>query len=351
MTGDSAILRALAEYEGLDAASVEPLGSGLINDTYLVRAGSGLFVLQRVSSIFDPRIHDNILAVTERLAEAGVSTPRLVATRSGARYVDGEAGVYRLMTHVAGRSFDVVQSLEQARSAGRLVARFHSALDGLGHDFVGLRVGVHDTSAHMERLRDSLEQREEHRLHAAVAPLGRSVLERARELPPLPALPNRVCHGDLKFNNLLFAGDDPPDRDRAICLIDLDTLGPLHLGYELGDAWRSWCNLAGENQAEAELDLAVLDASLDGYLEARALSPAERQALLVGPELASLELVARFARDALEESYFGWDQKCYASAGEHNLVRARGQWSLHEAFIATRVARARSLGLDSPSMR
>jgi hypothetical protein len=60
-------------------------------------------------------------------------------------------------------------------------------------------------------------------------------------------------------------------------------------------------------------------------------------------EVISLELAARFLADALQESYFGWNRERFSSAGEHNLVRARGQWSLHEAAQACRAKRAQIL--------
>jgi hypothetical protein len=92
----------------------------------------------------------------------------------------------------------------------------------------------------------------------------------------------------------------------------------------------------------ASLDLEILGASLRGYVAGlgRALTADERARLLLGVEWVSLELAARFAADALFESYFGWDATRFAGRGEHNLVRARGQWSLHEALVATRAERA-----------
>jgi Ser/Thr protein kinase RdoA (MazF antagonist) len=166
-------------------------------------------------------------------------------------------------------------------------------------------------------------------------------------LPPLPALPPRLCHGDLKLNNVLFAGETPPASEQALCLIDLDTVGPMPLAYELGDAWRSWCNVSGEDATAASIDLEVFRASFAGYASGigRDLTRAERQALLGGVEWISLELASRFAADALVENYFGWDARRFPGRGEHNLVRARGQFSLHEAFVATRAERAAILGL------
>jgi hypothetical protein len=43
----------------------------------------------------------------------------------------------------------------------------------------------------------------------------------------------------------------------------------------------------------------------------------------------SLLLAARFAADALDESYFAWDPQRFASRGEHNRVRAAGQLSFY----------------------
>ncbi|MBC8132158.1 MAG: hypothetical protein H7X95_04190, partial [Deltaproteobacteria bacterium] len=129
--------------------------------------------------------------------------------------------------------------------------------------------------------------------------------------------------------------------------IDLDTVGPLPLAFELGDAWRSWCNRSGEDQEAAELDLNIFEASLDGYRAGlgRTLDADERRALLLGPEWISLELSARFAADALDEAYFGWDHQKFAGRGEHNLTRARGQHSLYRALVTTRPQRVRMLGL------
>ena len=48
----------------------------------------------------------------------------------------------------------------------------------------------------------------------------------------------------------------------------------------------------------------------------------------------TVELAARFAADALAESYFGWDSERFGSAGEHNHVRARSQLGLAENIQA-----------------
>lgn len=347
---DSDLLqRVLARFEDLENAEVSPLGNGLINQTFLVATKGRQLVLQRLAPIFSPVINENIAAVTRALAAAGLVTPHLVPNRDGRLWVDlgDEEGVWRMQTFVAGTSFDKVQSTAQARSAGGLVARFHRAVDGLEHTFVGLRVGVHDTAKHLTRLREALARHPTHRLIDHVLPVAEAILTCAANLPALPDLPPRVCHGDLKLNNILFQGIHPPTSEQALCLIDLDTVGPMPLAYELGDAWRSWCNRSGEDAPQATIDLDVLRASFEGYAEGigRDLTGLERQALLGGVEWISLELASRFAADALYESYFGWNKQRYPSRGDHNLVRSRGQLALHEAFVATRAQRAGIVGL------
>ena len=333
--------------EALDAfphahGAVRRLGNGLINDTYKVE-GPANYVLQKVNPIFRPEIHHNIQAVTRRLSGAGLTTPELVESSQGRPWAELEDGsVWRLMTFIDGVSFDAVDSRAQAHAAGELVAHVHRALEDLQHEFQAMRRGVHDTPEHLRHLEVVVQRHPEHRLYPEVETLAESILAAASALPPLPDLGQAVCHGDLKLNNMLFDRQDPT---RALCLVDLDTVGPMSLAHELGDAWRSWCNRGARGEEEAAFDLAVFEASLMGYLKGRGreLTRAERDALLIGVEWISLELAARFAADALAETYFGWDHRRFATRGDHNLARARGQWALHEQTLATRGDRARLL--------
>lgn len=330
---------ALAAYRRLGLEVRAPIAQGLINQTYLVEGEGSRYVLQRLNAIFDPAIHDNIAAVTRHLREQGLTTPELVPTDDGAHWVDAE-GCWRVLTFVEGRAHDRATSAAQLEAAGRLVGRFHAALDSLEHDFVGMRVGVHDTPAHLDRLRAAVDELGHHTLYDEVGPLAAEILAEAETLRALPPSEAQPCHGDLKLSNLLFVDEE------AICLIDLDTLGPMALAHELGDAFRSWCNPQREDASgPARFEVDLMAAAWRGY--ARGLSrqptPEEREAASVGVEHVCLELAARFAADALRESYFGWDSQRYATRGHHNLVRARGQWSLYRAVVRCRAEREAAL--------
>jgi Ser/Thr protein kinase RdoA (MazF antagonist) len=321
----------------LVASRVERLAGGLINDTFAVASDRGAFVLQRVHPVFPPAIHHNIDAVTSRLAARGIATPQLQPTKTGAHWSDQGGAIWRLMTRMPGVSFAKVQALPQAHAAAALLARFHEALVDLPHVFTGMRTGVHDTAAHLRALETAVDEHRDHRLHDDVARLAETIARGARQLPQITGVPERIVHGDPKLSNVMF---DDDDRDRASCFVDLDTVGPMALHLELGDMWRSWCNRKGEDERQAALDLEVLEASLAGYAAARpAPLPEERAALLHGLEWITLELAARFAADALGERYFGWDAARFAGRGEHCLVRAQGQWSLHRQVMASRTRR------------
>lgn len=310
-----------------------PLAGGLINDSFLVRAGGKQYVLQRVSDIFDRRINDTIAVVTAHLSARGLETPRLIPADDGQAFADlGAGGIWRLLTFVEGRSFHVVQDVGQARSAGRLVARFHRALDTLEHSFEGGRAGVHDTDAHLGRLQNAVASSPHHPFRDEVARLADEILEAVAGMPRFEGLASRPCHGDLKFNNIVFRPDGGGGH-RAVCLVDLDTLAPMPIHFEMGDAWRSWCNTSGEDVVQAGFDLGVFAASLEGYAGVGPVpwTDEEREALVHSVEWISAELSARFAADTLNETYFRWDPERFSSAAEHNWWRARGQWSLYQS--------------------
>jgi Ser/Thr protein kinase RdoA (MazF antagonist) len=213
-----------------------------------------------------------------------------------------------------------------AREAGCLVGGFHAALDGFDYRYRSGRSNVHDTPAHLRRLGQALERHGDHRLYDLVSPLAERLLHEAEGLVELGSLPLRHAHGDLKISNLLF-----DESGRGLCLIDLDTLTLMHWPLEMGDALRSWCNPATEEQPAARLDLTLFEAAIGGYREGAgdlAAAP-EWEALVPGLTRICLELAARFLADALNESYFGWDSKMYPGRGEHNLARGQAMWVLY----------------------
>jgi Ser/Thr protein kinase RdoA (MazF antagonist) len=327
----------LARWGDLASRPHRPHGTGLINRTFLVEGRLGPVIVQRLHPVFAGVVNEDIEAVTAHLAQKGLLTPRPVRTDDGALWVDGEDGrPWRALTFVEGQSFDRVPSPAAAREAGRLVARFHEAVADLDHEYRHVRVGVHDTKRHFATLERALAEGRSHRLFGEVEPLAGRIFRAAETLGDLGGLPQRHAHGDLKISNLLFRGEE------AVCLVDLDTLGRMIWPFEMGDALRSWCNPRGEDEGAAGIDGAIFKAAIEGYgevaREAQIVTGEEARALVGGLGTICLELSARFLADALDESYFGFDATRFATRGDHNLVRARGQLALHASVDAHRDA-------------
>jgi Ser/Thr protein kinase RdoA (MazF antagonist) len=347
------LAQALAAYGWTGPA--EPVTSGLINRTFLVRDAARpdapVAVLQRLHPVFAAEVNLDIEVVTAHLAASGMETPALVRTTAGARWHVQPGGVWRALTYLPGTTLHRIDDPETARAAAELVGRFHRALDPLAHDYAFARAGVHDTAAHLAKLREGVESAARAAERAVTTPggrgdedaellragraLGHDILQAAASLPDLPALPARHTHGDLKISNVLFFPGDPR---RARCLVDLDTLGRQTMAYELGDALRSWCNPRGEDETEARLDEAIFAAAMAGHRSGAGdlLTAAERASIVPGLETVCVELAARFCADVFDDAYFGWDAQRYPSRRAHNLVRARGQLSLARSVRAAR---------------
>lgn len=318
----------LARYRALANARSTPLAGGLINDTFLVE-GEITAVVQRLHPIFEGRVNDDIDAITGFLAAKGLTTPRLIRSDDGRSFILHEARPWRTMQYMPGLTYARLTSADMAYEAGVLVGRFHAALQDLHHEYAFSRGNVHDTPRHLNHLRQSLAERADHRLFEHVAELAAPILAEAAELPEFSHFPLRHSHGDLKVSNLRF-----DDDGRGICLLDLDTLSRMVWPFEMGDAFRSWCNPGGEDEGQVQFDLEYFQAAIQGYAQAAGgfLEPGEIFALVDGIRTISLELSARFLADALRESYFGFDAARFPGRGEHNLVRAKGQWALFRSL-------------------
>lgn len=330
---DSSPADAVLDAFELASAPLERATSGLINATWYVRARGGTeLVLQRLNSIFPAEVNLDIAAVTRHLATKGLLTPTLVPSRFGKLWFVHDGAVWRVLTRIAGVTRDALESSSEAREAGRVLAEFHRAVADLEHEFASKRLGVHDTARHLRTLREALHECRGHRDFESVRPLAERVLAAAADLPLLPVTPDRIVHGDPKISNLMFAARG----DRALCLIDLDTLARMPVALELGDALRSWCNPATEDAADARFVRDFYAAAVEGYATAARglLAREEWNAIADGTLTITVELAARFCTDALRERYFRWDERRFASASAHNQARTRAQLAIAETLRA-----------------
>ena len=151
----------------------------------------------------------------------------------------------------------------------------------------------------------------------------------------------RPIHGDPKVNNVML----DTATGQAVALVDLDTVKPGLVHYDIGDCLRSGGNPRGEETGdweEVRFDPELGRAILTGYLsQARDfLTENDYDYLYDAIRLLAFELGLRFFTDYLAGNvYFK------ARHPEHNLVRALVQFKLTES-IESQAAAIRAIIRD-----
>jgi Ser/Thr protein kinase RdoA (MazF antagonist) len=286
-------------------------------------------VLQRVNRIFAPQVQHDILEITEHLRRQGSTTIELVPTRSGQPFLEHAGEVWRVMKFIDGETIERVVSAHQAREAGRVLGEFHAALQTFPGRLNLTRPNIHNLSTHLRALENALEEHRGHRHYREIAPAAARIVEAAAEVRDFPPSREVLVHGDPKISNIIFA------NDRAVCLIDLDTLTAMPVELEIADALRSWCNHEAEDSPNAACAAELFAAACEGY------GRIDRELAVILPDATAqiaVELAARFCADALAERYFGWDRQRFESASEHNRARCEAQLALAADILRQRAA-------------
>lgn len=137
------------------------------------------------------------------------------------------------------------------------------------------------------------------------------------------AIPKRVVHNDTKINNVLF-----DEKNKGLCVIDLDTVMGGYAHYDFGDGIRTSVNLSDEDEADLSkvcFDLEIFEAFSAGYLEAvrDLLTPKEIETLPYAALLFPFIMGVRFLTD-----YISGDVYYKIQYPDQNLRRARNQLRL-----------------------
>ncbi|WP_414026376.1 phosphotransferase enzyme family protein [Cyanobium sp. ATX-6F1] len=278
-------------------AAIEPLGNGNVNDTYRVTLSGDRarrFVLQRLNTTVFPhpeRVMGNIAALGNhlegRLAQEAAGpgrrweVPRLIAPLGAEKHwvQDGD-DVWRLTTYIEGaQSLETVATEAQAWQLGFGLGTFHRLLSDLPIEALADTLeGFHITPAYLAAYERALacstaascEELSFCQAFVAERSALAGVLETAKDQGVLRLRP---IHGDPKVNNVML----DTASGAAIALVDLDTVKPGLIHYDIGDCCRSGCNPLGEETKDWQavcFDPGRCEAILAGYLNAaRGSSP------------------------------------------------------------------------------
>ena len=352
---------------GGNISAIQPHGQGLINDTFLVATDTGRqIILQRINRhVFShpERIMENLRVLTEHVRQRAVTDsacgrtlrlPEIFMAHDGSNFaIDAEGGFWRAQEFIEHtRTYDNISNIAQAEEIGFALGRFHALI----HDLDPVRLhrtlpGFHDAPGYFARfLKASARPRQSGASRELLHGLSFAeehesltrVLEKAKREGKLTI---RAIHGDTKLNNFLF----DIQTGKAVSLIDLDTVQPGLIHYDVGDCLRSCANPAGESPKDisaVHFDFDIGQKILKNYLaETRGfLTQHDYDYLYDAIRLIPFELGLRFLTDHLEGNHYfktEWPGQ--------NLHRALVQFELttkiekHEpaikAVIASLVAR------------
>ncbi|MEM8501998.1 MAG: aminoglycoside phosphotransferase family protein [Cyanobacteria bacterium P01_D01_bin.1] len=351
-------------------AAVEPLGNGNINSTFLVTVKpetisptqSSRFVLQKINAhVFQQPelVIQNMAVLSEHLRDSvgGQSlywqTPRIIPTADGQNFWQDESGDYwRAISFIENSQvFETIETVAHAREVGYGLAMFHRLISNLPVKKLANTIdSFHITPTYLEFygkvLRkyqatvsgdagssdsDSGDLDQSHAVrHCMEFVEARQewahVLEKAKADGDLQLRP---IHGDPKVNNIMLGTDG-----RAVSLIDLDTLQPGLIHYDIGDCLRSSCNRLGEeteNWEQVVFDTTLAKALLEGYFSLARDFLTEQDYLYMydAIRLIAFELGLRFFTD-----YLAGDIYFKVRHPTHNLNRALVQFKLTESIEA-----------------
>lgn len=323
---------------------ISPLGNGLINDTFLVKTNTTPFVLQRINRLVFPQadlIMDNLLQLNRHIQHKNsdsvkLTIPALIKTHNGLNsYHDNQQECWRALQLVEhSESREIISHKTEAKQTGFALAHFHRLLSDLKpqilHDTLP---GFHITPKYLQQYHYIASQSAVKNRTVAFEFCSQfirnfadkaDVLEKAKQEG---LLSERIIHGDPKLNNFLFT----KNTHTIISLIDLDTVKPGLVHYDIGDCLRSCCHISESNTFDVDLCEVILTSYLQeaGHF----FTAADYDYLYAAIELIPFELGLRFFSDFLNgDQYFKVNQP------EQNLYRAKSQFEICADISRQRLA-------------
>jgi len=332
---------------------VEEFGHGNINGTFLVTLDSveeKHFILQRINqNVFhQPKlVMQNISAFTnhvcQRLQDSPLSlnrrweVPKVLLTKHNQNhFIDAENSFWRAISFIdKAETFDTIKDNQHASEVGYALGMFHNLISDLPVDKLADTLpGFHVTPSYLKQYENVETQFQASSKSPEVEFCTEfinsrknwaEVLENAQKQERLRLRP---IHGDPKVNNVMI----DTSNGKAISIIDLDTVKPGLVHYDIGDCLRSGCNPLGEETENWErviFDTDICQSLLGSYLSVAKdfLTENDYVYMYDAIRLIAFELGLRFFTDYLAGNvYFK------VKYPEHNLARALVQFKLTESI-------------------
>lgn len=354
--------------------SAKPITAGNINSTYIVDAEhEKRYILQKINKyVFKnpEEVMQNIRRVSRHLKkkaleEGGnpdVEVLHPIDTLDASKFlIDADGEYWRMYDMIEGaKTYDNIDSAEIFEKVGGAFGKFQKRLADFPAENLHEAIpDFHNTPKRYTDLKlailadkagrlEAIKGQDNHPLKIAID----KIMSYEDEINLLEVgklsgkLPIRVTHNDTKINNVMI----DEKTGKAICVIDLDTVGPDTALVDFGDAIRSGANPAGEepeNIENAFMDMELFKAYTRGYLREtlvvgkngkinndpkKGLTKNEVAMLHKAPKILTLELAMRFITDYLNgDEYFRLKE---GQPEDFNLTRGLVQLHLAEDMNA-----------------
>jgi hypothetical protein len=324
----------------------EPYGSGHIHDTFRIETkeeDKDDYIVQRLNNkIFKniPELQQNIERVSNHLQNKlneipGSNIKRecliLIPAHDGKSWiVDKNGNFWRMYIFISNhRSYNIVDNPDKAFQGGKAIGRFQAMLSDMpGGPLHETIPAFHDIEKRLQTLNNKILENPAGRVESVKEEIAEA-LKRAEEMKIILKLgregkiPSRITHNDTKFNNILL-----DENDKALCVIDLDTVMPGYVHYDFGDAIRTVTNTAAEDEkdlSKVNMNIGLFKAYAEGYLSetGETLNEVEKEYLAFAPRLITYTIGIRFLTDYIDgDNYFKIHHEF------HNIQRARAQLKL-----------------------
>lgn len=327
--------------------SCEPYGSGLINRTYVAVYNEGgkrvRYIVQRINTNLFKNVDglmNNIKIVTEfnraEIVKRGGDPNResltLVPTENGGTYFRTEEGdCYRVYVFIENaKGYDVVEKPEHFYESAVAFGKFAMLLDRFDSSkLFEVLPDFHNTVKRFNNFKKSLEADKFNRAKDVKKEIEfalnrEKITHTIVDLLASGKMPSRVTHNDTKLNNVLI----DTRTDKAVSVIDLDTMMPGSICYDFGDSIRFGCNPCLEDTPETEkviFNMPLFETYTKGYLSVfgDTITDIERKNLPMGAILMTYECGIRFLTDYLDgDVYFRKTRE------GQNIDRTRTQFKL-----------------------
>jgi hypothetical protein len=344
----SAVIKA-AEHFISDGSPIiiEPIGNGLIHQTYKAKNNSGAVVLQAINTNIFKRAEDIVMNYSmiyeflQKKGDGNIIPAPIVSSDANLIWKDPDNNHWRATAFISNSYSPTIADKEKAAfTVANIFARFTKSLEQL--DIQKLKEIIpnfHNLSFRYDQFEDAIKNASQERLlkstHVIAELRGIKTLVAFFEITQNSAdYPSRVMHHDCKISNILF----DKNSGEVICPVDLDTVMPGKFFSDLGDMIRSMACTVDENSCDWEkIDVQPVfyKSILAGYLEGIGdiFTEEEKKNIHYAGLILIYMQALRFITDYLNnDSYYK------TTYPEQNLSRATNQLILLEkleAFLKT----------------